>query len=188
MRKLRGWIKNLGDGESPAPGTVEVAAKVDGVKLNLETHDLGYLDFVHLTGGASSADVADARGHFGWDMELSPGPITQEITPSDPQTEYRWRFPDESAQVGKAFHSDLERLGWTAGRDCLVWGAIEGANQPTTATWGAATRWSPRGRATGRSAASAVDPMRVGSRCARASASWVGWSLASSTGTCWCRS
>lgn len=138
MRKIRGWIRNLADGLGPPPGSVQVHARpaVDNAELDLEDHELGALSLAHLVGGSSSITDADASGHFGWDMELSPGPITTQIIPTDPQTEYRYRFPDESAQIGKAFHSDLERLGWAAGRDCLVWGAIEGAVQPTSSTWG----------------------------------------------------
>lgn len=137
MRKVRGWIRNLADGLGPPPGTVEVHARINNEEIDLEEHRLGYLDRTHQSGGAGSPTEADSAGHFGWDMEFSPGPIVTQIIPSDPQTEYRYRFPDESAPVGKAFHSDLERLGWTAGKDCLVWGAIEGVAAPTAASWSA---------------------------------------------------
>jgi hypothetical protein len=63
-----------------------------------------------------------------------------QVVPHDPQTEYRWRFPDESAQVGKAYHSDLERLALTGGRDGLAWNAIPGGSDPPSlASWS----WDP---------------------------------------------
>jgi hypothetical protein len=147
VRKLRGWIINLADALGPPPGSVEVHAYLNddddpgdlGGNLSLATHDLGSLTVVHQAGpgGSGSPTEANAEGHFGWDMEFNPGPITTRIKATDPQPDqYRARFPDESAQIGKAFHSDLERLGWTAGRDCLIWGAIEGVAQPTPAEWG----------------------------------------------------
>lgn len=147
MRSIRGWIRNLSDGLGPPAGTVGVSAKptVDNVELDNTTHETGVLTRVHIAGGSGSASLADPLGHFGWDMELSPGPINVQLTPTDPQTEFRWRFPDESAQYGKAFLSDLERLGWAAGKDCVIWDAVFGGHNPAsaeswsnnpTATWG----------------------------------------------------
>lgn len=135
MRGLRGWIRNLSDGLGPSAGSVDVHATYEGddAELDTTTHGLGALQRVHVLGGSGSNTKADPFGHFGWNMELSPGQIKQAITPTDPQTEYRYRFPDESAQVGKAFHTDLERLAWTAGRDGIVWNAINNGNDPASA-------------------------------------------------------
>src|SRR5690606_14631796 len=118
-RSIRGWIRNLADGLGPPPGSVAVAATVPDDEgnqdpLNATDHALGTYTPVHAILSGDPAH-ADALGHWGWDMEFSPGPITQTIVPDDPQTEYRKRFPDESAPVGKAYHSDLERLAWTGG-------------------------------------------------------------------------
>lgn len=135
MRGLRGWIRNLSDGLGPPPGSVGVSAKpsVDNVELDLTTHKLGAISRTHVNGGSGSAVLADGLGHFGWDVELSPGPMTIAVTPTDPQTEYRKRFPDESAQIGKAYMTDIERLGWAAGRDCFIWDGIPGGSTPASA-------------------------------------------------------
>ena len=138
MRSIRGWIRNLSDGLGPPAGTVGVNATVvaDNDELDNTTHQTGVLTRVHIQGGSGSATQADPLGHFGWDMELSPGLMNVQVTPTDPQTEYRWRFPDESAQYGKAFLSDLERLGWAAGRDCVIWDAVYGGHAPASlAAW-----------------------------------------------------
>lgn len=134
MRKLRGYLRRISDGEGPPPGSVEVHATVRATdtELDLEDHDLGTLTVDHLA-GSGSATIADDDGSFGWQFELGPGLIDQEVEASDPQTEIRWRFPDESSQIGAAFHSDIERLGWAAGGDVMVWNAIPGGNDP--ATW-----------------------------------------------------
>lgn len=138
MRKLIGYIRNLADGLGPPPGSVEVhaTADVDDAELAVNTHGLGTLTRVH-EAGSGSATLANAAGKFGWEMELAPGQISQEVIPSDPQLEYRWRFPDESSQVGMGFHSDIGRLGWAAGGDCLVWNAIAGGDDPSPASWAA---------------------------------------------------
>lgn len=135
MRGLRGWIRNLSDGLGPPAGTVDVHATYQGDNAELDntTHQTGVLQRVHVLGGSGSNTKADPFGHFGWNMELSPGQIKQAITPTDPQTEYRFRYPDESAQIGKAYHTDLERLAWTAGRDGIVWNAINAGNDPASA-------------------------------------------------------
>lgn len=133
MRGLRGYILNLADGQGPPTGTVDVSAKpsakpvnlTEAVELDLAIHRLGALTVRHQPGSASKLKANEA-GHFGWDMELSPGPIDVRVTPHDPQTEYRRRFPDESAQIGKAFLTDLERLGWAGGKDGLIWDAVFG--------------------------------------------------------------
>lgn len=137
MRGIRGWIRNLSDGLGPPATTVAVNSKptVDGVELDLTTHRLGAISRAHVNGGSGSNTLADVQGHFGWDMELAPGAMNISVTPHDPQTEFRKRFPDESAQVGKAFLTDLERLGWAGGRDHLIWNAIFGGNNPTPASW-----------------------------------------------------
>lgn len=134
MRKLRGYLRRISDGEGPPPGSVEVHATVRATdtELDLEDHDLGTLTVDHLA-GSGSATIADDDGSFGWQFELGPGLLDQEVEASDPQTEIRWRFPDESSQIGAAFHSDIERLGWAAGGDVMVWNAIPGGNDP--ATW-----------------------------------------------------
>lgn len=142
-RSIRGWIRNLADGLGPPPGSVSVQATVpdaDGNQdpLNAVDHALGNYTPVHVALSGDPA-YADALGHWGWDMEFSPGPITQTIVPDDPQTEYRKRFPDESAPIGKAYHSDLERLAWTGGRDALVWNAIPGGHDPAANAWS----WDP---------------------------------------------
>jgi hypothetical protein len=126
MRGIRGWIINLQDGLGPAPGSVAVSAKPESTntELDLNTHGLGEWERIHLSGGSGSSVLADNIGHFGWNMELSPGPIDVRVTPSDPQIEYRRRFPDESSQVGKAFDTDLERVGWAGGRSGIVWNAV----------------------------------------------------------------
>lgn len=143
MRSIRGWIRNLADGLGPPPGSVAVAATLlddEGNQdpLNATDHALGTYNPIH-TALSGDPGYADALGHWGWDMEFSPGQITQTIVPDDPQTEYRKRFPDESAPVGKAYHSDLERLAWTGGRDALVWNAIPGGHDPAVANW----TWDP---------------------------------------------
>lgn len=142
-RSIRGWIRNLADGLGPPPGSVSVAATVmddEGNQdpLNATDHALGTYNPIHVT-LSGDPGLADPLGHWGWDMEFSPGPITQTIVPDDPQTEYRKRFPDESAPIGKAYHSDLERLAWTGGRDALVWNAIPGGHDPAVASWS----WDP---------------------------------------------
>ena len=142
-RSIRGWIRNLADGLGPPPGSVAVTATVPDDEgnqdpLNQTDHALGNYNPVHVALSGDPA-YADALGHWGWDMEFSPGPITQTIVPDDPQTEYRKRFPDESAPIGKAYHSDLERLAWTGGRDALVWNAIPGGHDPLVANWS----WDP---------------------------------------------
>lgn len=138
MRSLRGWIRNLVDGQGPPVGTVDVHALplATGLhELDLTEHRLGALSVVHLA-GSGSRTKADQLGHFGWDMELSPGKIHTDITPNDPPpTQYRKRFPDESAQIGKAYISDLERLGWAGGKDHLVWDAVFGGHQPSSLAW-----------------------------------------------------
>ncbi len=135
MRGIRGWLRNLSDGLGPPAGSVDVHATVEADDLELDntTHQTGVLQRVHVLGGSGSNTLADPFGHFGWNMELAPGAIKQAITPTDPQEEFRFRFPDESAQVGKAFHTDLERLAWTAGKDGLVWNAIPNGNDPASA-------------------------------------------------------
>lgn len=138
-RSIRGWIRNLADGLGPPPGSVAVAATVmddEGNQdpLNATDHALGTYDPIH-TALSGDPGVADTLGHWGWDMEFSPGMITQTIVPDDPQVEYRKRFPDESAPIGKAYHSDLERLAWTGGRDGLVWNAIPGGHDPAVNVW-----------------------------------------------------
>ncbi len=135
MRSLVGWIRNLADGLGPPSGTVQVQAAYEGdnLPIDLTTHQLGAIQRVHVLGGSGSTTLADPSGHFGWNIEQSPGQVKQTVTPTDPKTEYRLRFPDESAQVGKAFHSDLERLAWTGGHDGLVWNAISGGNDPASA-------------------------------------------------------
>lgn len=137
MRGIRGWIRNLADGNGPAPGSVAVSAKpqVDATELDLATHGLGRLTRIHESGGSGSPVLADNIGHFGWDTELSPGPINVRVTPSDPQTEFRFRYPDESAQVGKAYHTDLERLGWAGGKSGLIWNAIPNSVGSHPAQW-----------------------------------------------------
>lgn len=102
--------------------------------LDLEDHDLGALTVEHLV-GSGSASKADSNGRFGWSFELNPGPIDVQVNPTDPESEIRWRFPDESSQVGAAFHSDIDKLGWAAGDDCLVWNGIPGGNDPSSASW-----------------------------------------------------
>lgn len=135
MRTLAGWIRNLADGLGPPTNSVTAHAtyRGDNQDLNLTTHQLGGLTYAHVLGGSGSTILADDGGHFGWTMEQSPGQILQSVTPSDPRVEWHLRYPDESAQVGKAFHSDLERLAWTAGRDGIVWNAISGGNDPASA-------------------------------------------------------
>jgi hypothetical protein len=134
MRKLKGYLRRITDGAGPPPGSVEVHATVRATDtdLDLEDHDLGVLAIDHLA-GSGSATLADDDGMFGWEFELGPGLIDQEVIGSDPQTEIHWRFPDESSQIGAAFHSDIERLGWAAGGDVMVWNAIVGGNDP--AVW-----------------------------------------------------
>lgn len=135
MRGLRGWIRNLADGLGPPTGSVDVHFTYEGddAELNNTTHQMGVTQYIHVLGGSGSQTKADPFGHFGINMEQSPGQIKQAITPTDPQTEYRFRFPDESAQIGKAFHTDIERLAWTAGKDGIVWNAIPGGNDPASA-------------------------------------------------------
>lgn len=135
MRGLLGYIKNLSDGLGPPAGSVDVHATYEGddAELDVTTHQLGALQRVHVLGGSGSTTKADPFGRFGWLFELAPGQVKQAITPTDPQTEYRLRYPDESAQVGKAYHTDLERLAWTAGRDGIVWNAIPNGNDPASA-------------------------------------------------------
>ena len=135
MRKIAGWIRNLADGNGPPAGTVDVHAKptVDNVEVSNTTHITGVLTRVHVAEGSGSTTLASPLGHFGWEMELSPGPINVQIVPHDPQTEYRWRFPDESAQYGKAFQSDLKRLPWAAGKDCVIWDAVWDGHNPASA-------------------------------------------------------
>lgn len=137
MRKLRGYIRRLSDGTAPPPGSVEVHARpeVDDLDIDATTHDLGILIVDHQVGGSGSATLADDGGSYGWQMELSPGKIDQTVIPSDPQVEYHLRFPDESSQVGMAFHSDIQRLGWAAGGDGVVWNAIPGGDDPSAASW-----------------------------------------------------
>lgn len=137
MRRLRGWITNLADGLGPPPGSVNVSAEVtDGAaEINNTTHQTGTLTRIHETGGSGSPTKADSFGHFGWDMQLSPGRINVTVNPTDPQSEFRKRYPDESAQVGLAYHSDIERLAWAGGRDGLAWNAIDGGDDPTAAQW-----------------------------------------------------
>lgn len=146
MRGIRGWIRNLADGLGPPASSVGVSAKptVDSTELDLTTHKLGSISRIHVNGGSGSSVLADGGGHFGWDVELSPGPMNIAVTPTDPQTEYRKRFPDESAQIGKAYMTDLERLGWAGGRDHVIWNAVFGGNNPTAAQWSTnpATSWS----------------------------------------------
>jgi hypothetical protein len=136
MRGIRGWIRNLSDGVGPPPGSVKVHATVapDQSEIDLEDDQTGALEMVHLTGGSGSTTFADSLGHFGWNFEQSPGQIKVQVIPEfdTDHPEYRWRFPDESAQIGKAFHTDLERLAWTAGRDGVVWNAIHGTDDPPT--------------------------------------------------------
>lgn len=137
MRSVRGWIRNLVDGQGPPVGTVDVHAlplATGEHELDLTEHRLGALTVIHLA-GSGSRTKADQLGHFGWDMELSPGRLQQDVTPHDPQTEYRKRFPDESSQIGKAYISDLERLGWAGGKDHLIWDAVFDGNRPTAAQW-----------------------------------------------------
>ena len=145
MRKLRGYIRRITDGLGPPAGSVDVHATVreDGLEIDQTTHETGVLIVDHLV-GAGSATKADDDGSFGWKVELNPGLIDQSISPTDPQVEYRWRFPDESSQVGAAYHSDIERLGWAAGGDCLIWNAIFGGNDPSSASWSGdpATTWN----------------------------------------------
>lgn len=135
MRSIRGYVKNLIDGLGPPVGSVEVHPRMGGTTsttdLNLTTDKVGKLVYAHLPASGSET-VADPQGRFGWDMELAPAAIYTSVNPSEPQPEKRWRLPDESAQIGKAYHSDLERLGWAGGRDHLIWNAVFGGNNPTT--------------------------------------------------------
>ena len=133
MRTLKGYVRKISDGAGPPPGSVAVHARVleSGTDLDLEDHDLGTLLVAHLA-ESGDANIATDEGMFGWVFELGPGLLEQEIIASDPQTEYHLRYPDESSQVGAAFHSDLERLGWAAGGDVLVWNAIPGGDDPVT--------------------------------------------------------
>lgn len=135
MRSIIGYIRNLADGLGPPPGSVGVSAKptIDNAELDLTTHKLGAIERVHVNGGSGSSVLADGQGHFGWRVELSPGPMNIAVTPTDPQTEYRRRFPDESAQIGKAYLTDIERLGWAAGRDCFIWDGVPGGSTPASA-------------------------------------------------------
>jgi hypothetical protein len=138
MRSVRGWIRNLADGLGPSAGSVNVALKVGGEAgpgIDLTTDKLGALTVVHQGDGSGSAGLAGPTGRFGWDMELAPGKVWTSVIPHDPQEEHRWRFPDESAQYGKAFLSDLERLGWAGGRDQVIWNGVFGGDNPTAAQW-----------------------------------------------------
>lgn len=137
MRSIRGWIINLRDGLGPPPSSVAVHAQPESTntELDLSQHGLGRLDLVHLNGGSISSTLADNTGHFGWDMELSPGPIQVSVIPSDPEVEFRRRFPDESAQYGKSFLSDLERLGWAGGQSGLIWDALPTAGSLDVSSW-----------------------------------------------------
>ena len=136
MRKLRGYIRRITDGNAPPAGSVEVHARprVDDLDINAATHALGDLVVDHQA-SSGSATVAAADGSFGWQMELSPGLIETTAHPTDPQEELHIRFPDESSQVGMAFHSDIQRLGWAAGGDGMIWNAIPGGDDPSAAAW-----------------------------------------------------
>jgi len=144
MRKLVGYIRDIVTGNGPHSGTVHVAATAmaDGAEddLDVDLHDLGALTFEHVANydgatGSNDANIADSHGRFGWAFELNPGPIDVQVHPTDPEDEIRWRFPDESSQVGMGFHSDIGKLGWAAGADCLVWNAIPGGDDPSPASW-----------------------------------------------------
>ena len=143
MRKILGYVRNLTDGQGAPDGTVLVHAEptADNKELDLEDHGLGNLRVIHqAVGGSGSATIADSEGRFGWEMDLSPGPILVKVNPTDPSPgEQRRRFADESAQIGKGFQSDVERLGWAAGKDCLIWDAIEGGHRPAAGQWD----WDP---------------------------------------------
>lgn len=134
MRGIRGWIMNLPDGGAPAAGSVSLSAiprakppnQLGPLPLDKTIHRLGALVMAHRPGSADDVH-ADQQGHFGWDMELSPGAIDLEVIAHDPEPyQHHYRKPDESAQIGKAFITDLERLGWAGGRDGLIWDGVYG--------------------------------------------------------------
>ena len=140
MRKVIGYIRDLVDGTGPEPRTVTVNATTPhsvngagGPELDEAANDLGKLTVEHLA-DSGDKNLADKDGRFGWSFELSPGPIDVFVNPTDPVEEKRWRYPDESSQVGLGFHSDIGRLGWAAGADCVVWNAIP-TNDPSPAAW-----------------------------------------------------
>lgn len=142
MRGIRGYIRNLSDGEGPSVGTVRVQATPRAKPLNIDLpipidlikHRLGALTILHQP-GSHDERYANQKGHFGWDIELSPGLIDLTVDAHEPEpTQYHRRFPEESAQIGKAFITDLERLGWAGGKDGLIWDAVYGGDQPG-ASW-----------------------------------------------------
>lgn len=58
----------------------------------------------------SVSSTTDADGKFsGW-FELSPGPVNVKVTAGG--SEFKVRKSDETAQIGAAWMSDLQRVGW----------------------------------------------------------------------------
>lgn len=58
----------------------------------------------------SLSSTTDADGKFSAWFELSPGPVNVKVTAGG--SEFKIRKNDETAQVGAAWQSDIQRIGW----------------------------------------------------------------------------